>query len=83
MSVIFLFPIDISTAVNKLQIAPVYTIDWQSDFNVYTVAQMPNQGDEAADGSPADIPCLEKLDSPSGNKVILQWFWFLGLSWHI
>lgn len=29
---------------------------------------MPNQGDEAVDGSPADLPCLEKLDSPSGTR---------------
>ncbi|XP_073325402.1 T-complex protein 11-like protein 1 [Pagrus major] len=28
---------------------------------------MPNQRDEAADDSPADLPCLEKLDSPTGS----------------
>ncbi|XP_070758112.1 T-complex protein 11-like protein 1 [Enoplosus armatus] len=28
---------------------------------------MPNQGDEAADDSPTDLPCLEKLDSPTGS----------------
>lgn len=29
---------------------------------------MPNQREEAADDSPADLPCLEKLDSPTGMK---------------
>ncbi|XP_068451257.1 T-complex protein 11-like protein 1 [Clinocottus analis] len=28
---------------------------------------MPNQRDEAADDSPPDLPCLEKLDSPTGS----------------
>nr|XP_046238977.1 T-complex protein 11-like protein 1 isoform X2 [Scatophagus argus] len=28
---------------------------------------MPNQKEEAADDSPADLPCLEKLDSPMGS----------------
>uniref|UniRef100_A0A8D3A5L9 T-complex protein 11-like protein 1 n=1 Tax=Scophthalmus maximus TaxID=52904 RepID=A0A8D3A5L9_SCOMX len=28
---------------------------------------MPDQGDKAADGFPADLPCLEKLDSPTGS----------------
>ncbi|XP_045932449.1 T-complex protein 11-like protein 2 isoform X2 [Micropterus dolomieu] len=28
---------------------------------------MPNQRDETADDSPADLPCLEKLDSPTGS----------------
>ncbi|XP_060897084.1 T-complex protein 11 homolog [Labrus mixtus] len=28
---------------------------------------MPNQRDEAAGDSPADLPCLEKLDSPTGS----------------
>ncbi|XP_030277025.1 T-complex protein 11-like protein 1 [Sparus aurata] len=28
---------------------------------------MQNQRDEAADDSPADLPCLEKLDSPTGS----------------
>ncbi|XP_074536524.1 T-complex protein 11-like protein 2 [Halichoeres trimaculatus] len=28
---------------------------------------MPNQRDRAADDSPADLPCLEKLDSPTGS----------------
>ncbi|XP_032368352.1 T-complex protein 11-like protein 2 [Etheostoma spectabile] len=28
---------------------------------------MPNQRDEAADDSPTDLPCLEKLDSPTGS----------------
>ncbi|XP_034540944.1 T-complex protein 11-like protein 1 [Notolabrus celidotus] len=28
---------------------------------------MPNQRDQAADDSPADLPCLEKLDSPTGS----------------
>ncbi|KAM8914406.1 LOW QUALITY PROTEIN: T-complex protein 11-like protein 1 [Spinachia spinachia] len=28
---------------------------------------MPNQRDEDADESPADLPCLEKLDSPAGS----------------
>ncbi|XP_071351284.1 T-complex protein 11-like protein 2 [Trachinotus anak] len=28
---------------------------------------MPNQGDKAADDSPADLPSLEKLDSPTGS----------------
>nr|CBN80715.1 TCP11 [Dicentrarchus labrax] len=28
---------------------------------------MPNQRDEAAEDSPADLPCLEKLDSPTGS----------------
>nr|XP_033482761.1 T-complex protein 11 homolog isoform X1 [Epinephelus lanceolatus] len=28
---------------------------------------MPNQRDEAADDFPADLPCLEKLDSPTGS----------------
>lgn len=28
---------------------------------------MPNQRDKTADDSPADLPCLEKLDSPTGS----------------
>ncbi|XP_022617114.1 T-complex protein 11-like protein 1 [Seriola dumerili] len=28
---------------------------------------MPNEGDKAADDSPTDLPCLEKLDSPTGS----------------
>lgn len=28
---------------------------------------MPNQREEAADDSPTDLPCLEKLDSPTGS----------------
>ncbi|GAA6216820.1 T-complex protein 11-like protein 2 [Lates japonicus] len=28
---------------------------------------MPNQGDKATDDSPTDLPCLEKLDSPTGS----------------
>ncbi|XP_040889045.1 T-complex protein 11-like protein 1 [Toxotes jaculatrix] len=28
---------------------------------------MPNQGDKAVDDSPTDLPCLEKLDSPTGS----------------
>ncbi|XP_039972141.1 T-complex protein 11-like protein 2 [Xiphias gladius] len=28
---------------------------------------MPNQGDKAGDVSPGDLPCLEKLDSPTGS----------------
>lgn len=38
-------------------------------LNVQTVAEMQNQRDEAADDSPADLPCLEKLDSPTGTKL--------------
>lgn len=30
---------------------------------------MSNQREEAADDSPADLPCLEKLDSPTGMKL--------------
>lgn len=40
-----------------------------SNLNVQTVAEMPNQRDEATDDSPADLPCLEKLDSPIGMKL--------------
>lgn len=40
-----------------------------TDLNVQTVVEMPNQRDEAADDSPADLPCLEKLDSPMGMKL--------------
>lgn len=29
---------------------------------------MSNQKDQASDGFPTDLPCLEKLDSPTGMK---------------
>lgn len=37
---------------------------------------MPNKRDEAADDSPTDLPCLEKLDSPTGMELYYSSYCF-------
>lgn len=37
---------------------------------------MPNKRDEAADDSPEDLPCLEKLDSPIGKEFYYSSYCF-------
>lgn len=37
-----------------------------------TFAEMPNRRDGDADDSPDDLPSLEKLDSPTGRKLLLS-----------
>lgn len=32
---------------------------------------MPDNTEETADDMPSDVPCLEKLDSPSGNIWVI------------
>lgn len=37
---------------------------------------MPNQRDEALDDSPTDLPCLDKLDSPTGMELYYSSYCF-------
>ena len=44
--------------------------------NVQTFAEWPNQREDAAEDSPGDLPCPEKLDPPTGIKLYCSRYCF-------